>query len=143
MEQALLAAVSLDQSNLFLGASGEPQIFQSFFVDGKNSASRAVLGRHVGNGGAIGEREIFQARAEIFDKFADHSVLAQHLGNGQNQIGSGRSFAQAAGELYADNQRNQHGHRLPQHRGLGFNSAHAPSQHPQAINHCRVTVGAD
>ena len=73
--------------------------------------------------------KIAQAGAEVLDKFPDDAVLAQHLSNGQNKIGGGRAFAQASSKLHADDQRNQHGNRLPQHRSLGLDAAHAPSQH--------------
>ena len=46
------------------------------------------------------------------------------------------------GQLHADHLRDQHGNRLPQHRGLGFNAAHAPAQHAQPVDHGGVRVGA-
>ena len=60
----------------------------------------------------------------------------------RTKIGSGRAFAQASRKLHAHNQRNQHGDRLPEHRRLGLDAAHSPSQHAQAVDHCCVTVGA-
>ena len=142
VKQSLLAAVGFDQRDLFFAASGEPQILQTFFVDGEDAAGRAVFGRHVGDGGAIGERKIAQARAEVLDKFSDDAMLAQHFGDGQDKIGRGRAFAQSSGKLHAHYQRNQHGNRLPEHGRLGFNSTHAPTQNAQPIDHRRMTVCA-
>ena len=48
-----------------------------------------------------------------------------------------------AGQLHAYHLRDQHGDRLSQHGGLGFDSAHAPAQHAQAVNHGGVRIGAD
>ena len=70
-------------------------------------------------------------------------MLAQHLGDGEHEIGGGRALAQIAGELHSDDLRDQHGDRLSQHRGLGFNSADAPAQHAQAVDHGGVRVGAN
>ena len=33
--------------------------------------------------------------------------------------------------------------RLAEHRGLGFDAAHAPAEHAEAVDHRRVRVGAD
>ena len=129
VKESLLAAVSLNQSNLLRTAPAELQILQTFFVDGEDAAGRAVLRRHVGDGSAVGQRQIAQSGSEVLDKFSHDSMLAQHLGNRQNQIGSSRAFAQTPSKLHADNKRNQHGNRLPQHRSLSLNAAHTPSQH--------------
>ena len=63
VEQSLLAAVSFDQRDLLFGTSREPQVAKSLFINRENSASRSVLGRHVGNGGAIGQRQDPAAQA--------------------------------------------------------------------------------
>ena len=54
MKQSLLATVGFDERNLFRAAAAEFQIFQRLFVDGENSACRAVLRRHIGDRCAIG-----------------------------------------------------------------------------------------
>ena len=43
VEHSLLAAVSLDQRNLFFTASREPQIAQRLFINRKNPARRSIL----------------------------------------------------------------------------------------------------
>ena len=143
MEKSLLARIGFDQRDLLVAAAGEFQVAQAFFVDREDAASRAIFGSHVGDGGAIGERQILQAGAEVLDELADDAVLAQHLGDRQDQIGGGSAFAQASGELHADDQRDQHGNGLSEHGGLGFNAADAPAQHAEPIDHGGVRVGTD
>ena len=84
-----------------------------------------------------------QSGAEELDELADDALLAQHLGHGQHQIGCGRAFAQLVLQPDADDLRDQHGDRLAQHGRLGFDSADAPAQHAQAVDHRGVRVGAD
>lgn len=50
---------------------------------------------------------------------------------------------QLAGQLEADDARDQHGDRLAEHRGLGLDAADAPAQYAQAVDHGGVRVGAD
>ena len=84
-----------------------------------------------------------QAVAEEFDEFVDHALLAQYLGDGEHQIGGRGAGRQRAGELEADHLRNQHGDRLAQHGGFGFDAADAPAQHAQTIDHGGVRIRAD
>src|SRR5437588_7306223 len=58
VKQSLLTRVSLNQRNLLLTPSRQPQIFQSLLIDRKNSARRPVFRRHVRDGGSIGQRQI-------------------------------------------------------------------------------------
>ncbi len=39
--------------------------------------------------------------------------------------------------------RQQHRDRLAEHRGLGLDAAHSPTEHAEAVDHRRVRVGAD
>ncbi len=57
-------------------------------------------------------------------------MLAQHLRNRKNKIRSRRTFPQPPGKFHANYQRNQHGHRLSQHRSLRLNPSYTPTQHP-------------
>src|SRR5579864_4415210 len=79
MEQALLAAVSLDQRNLFVAAPGKPKVLQRLFINREDPASRPILRRHISNGGAIGERQIPQPRSEVLNELSNDAMLAQHL----------------------------------------------------------------
>ena len=49
----------------------------------------------------------------------------------------------AAGQLEADDLRDQHGDRLAEHRRLRLDAADAPAEHAQAVDHGGVRVGAD
>ena len=49
----------------------------------------------------------------------------------------------APGELHADDLRDEHRHRLPEHRRLGLDAADAPAEDAEAVDHRRVRVGAD
>ena len=143
VEESLLTAVGFDQGNLLVGTPGEAEIGQSFLVDGKDAACRAIFGGHVADSGSIGEREIPQSRNEILDELADNAVLSQDFRDGQHQVSSGCAFAQTASQLYPDDLRYDHGNRLPKHGSLGFDPAHAPAQHAEPVNHCCVRVGSD
>ncbi len=110
---------------------------------GKDAAGGAVLRRHVGDGGAIGERQARESGSEELDELAHHALHAQHLGHGQHEIGGGRALAQPAGQPEADHLRDEHGHRLAEHRGLGLDAADAPAQDTQAVDHRGVGIGAD
>ena len=83
------------------------------------------------------------ARAVEFDELADHAELAQHLGDGEDEVGGGGALAQFAGELEADDLRDQHGDGLAEHGGFGLDAADAPAEHAEAVDHGGVGVGAD
>ena len=83
------------------------------------------------------------AVAVELDELADHAVLAQHLGDRQHEVGGGGALGQLAGELEADHARDEHRHRLAEHRGLGLDAADAPADHADAVDHRGVGVGAD
>ena len=50
----------------------------------------------------------WQAVAEELDELADHAFLAQHLGDGEHEVGGGGAFRQLAGQLEADDLRDEH-----------------------------------
>ena len=143
IEQALRLAVRLDQLDLALAASRQPQISERLIVDRKISHRRAVLGRHVAERRAIGHRQRLEARPEIFDELADHAFLAQHLRDRQHQVGRSRAGTQRAGQPKADHFGNQHRHRAPKHRRFGFDSTDAPADDAEPVDHRRMRIGAD
>src|SRR3546814_2967747 len=110
-------------------------VCSSDLVDREDATGGAVLGRHVADRSAIGQRQVLQALAVELDELADHAVLAQHLGDGEHQVGGGGAFGQLAGELEADDLRDQHRRRLAQHGGFGLDAAHAPAEHADAVDH--------
>ena len=141
--QSLLFAVGLDQFDRSLGPSGQTQIIQGDLIDREKPAGGAILRCHVGNGGAVSQWQIRQAVAEKLDELADNALAAQHLRHRQHQVGGGDAFFQFAAEFKTHHFRDQHRHWLAEHRGFGFNAAHAPAQDTQAINHGGVGVGTD
>ena len=112
-------------------------------VDREEAAGRAVFRRHVADRGAVGERHVGEAGAVELDELADDALLAQHLRDGQHEVGRGDALAQLAGQLEADDLRDQHRDRLAEHRRLGLDAADAPAEHGEAVDHRGVRVGAD
>ncbi len=142
-KHALFFGVALDQAHPLRGAVAEAEIGERGLVNGRQRGGGAVLGRHIAERGAVGDREPGHALAKELHKFAHHAQLAQPLGDGKHQIGrvdAGREFAAQA---HPDDFGQQHGDGLAQHRRLGFNAAHAPAQHAQAVDHGGMGVGAD
>ena len=142
-EQALRLGVVLDERDAVRLAAGDGEVGQRLGVDGEEAAGRAVLRRHVGDGGAVGERHRLEAGAEELDELADHALLAQHLRHGEHQVGRGHALLELAGQPEADHLGDQHGLRLAEHGGLRLDAAHAPAEHGEAVDHGGVAVGAD
>ncbi len=143
VEEALLLVIGLDEGDLLVAAAGEAQVAEGFGVDGEDAAGGAVFGGHVADGGAIGEGQFGDAGAVELDELADHAELAQGLGDGEDEVGGGGAFAELAGELVADDLRDEHGDGLAEHGGFGFDAAHAPAENAEAVDHGGVGVGAD
>ena len=140
VEQSLLLAIGFHQRNLLRLAPGSAQIIQCGFVHGEDAARRAIFRRHVGDGGAIGQRQPRQSRPKEFHKLAHYAGLAQDLRHSKHQVSGRGAFTQLPCQFEPDHLRQQHGNRLPQHGCLGFNAAHAPAQHPQAVDHGGVGI---
>ena len=141
--QPLLPGVGLDERDLLWRAAAELEVAQRLGIDREDRAGRAELRRHVADRRAVGERQGRQSGAVELDELADDAVLAQHLGDRQHQVGRGRALGQLAVEPEADHLRDQHRHRLAEHRRLGLDPADAPAEHAEAVDHRRVRVGAD
>ena len=143
VEEALLLRVRLDELDELLRTAGELEVAERLLVDREDPARRAVLGRHVADRRAVGQRQVRQPAAEVLHELADDALLAQHLRHGQDEVGGRRALGQLAGEPEPDHLRDQHRDRLAEHRGLGLDSADAPAEHAQAVDHRGVRVGAD
>ena len=140
---ALRLGVFLDQRDAAFRTAGHGQVADRLAVDREEAAGRAVFGRHVADRGAVGERHVGEAGTEELDELADHAFLAQHLRDGEHEVGRGDALLELAGQPEADHFRQQHGHRLAEHRGLSLDAADAPAEHAEAVDHGGVRIGAD
>ena len=141
--EAVLLGIGLDERDAVFVAAGLAQVAQRLVIDREEAAGRAIFRRHVGDGGAVGERHVVEAGAVEFDELVHDAVLAQHLHDLEHQVGRGDAFLQRAGDLEADDFRDQHRDRLAQHGGFGFDPADAPAEHGEAVDHGRVRISAD
>ena len=88
-------------------------------------------GRVVGNAGAV-----------ELDELPHDPMATEHLGDGQHEVGGGSALGQLAEEPEADDTREQHRQRLPEHDGFDLDAADSPGQHTKAVDHRGVGVGA-
>ena len=135
MPHALRLGVRLDQLQLVLGAPGHPQVVDGDLVDRENCCGRTEFGAHIAQRGAVGQRHLGNTCAVELDELAHHAVLTEHLGDRQHHVGGGHTRLDLAAQLESHDARNQHRHRLAQHRGLGLDAADAPAQYPKAVDH--------
>ena len=124
-------------------ASGEGQVVNGLLVDRKDGGGRPVLRGHVANGGSGLERECSDAGTEGFNELADDLGLTEQLGDAEHEVGCGDALSERSGEAETDDLWEEHGDGLAEHCGLGFNAAHAPAQHAEAVDHGGVGVRAD
>ena len=81
--------------------------------------------------------------AEELDELADDFLLAEDFGHGEHEVGGRRAGAELAREFHADDFRQQHVDRLPEHHAFGLDAADAPTDDAQAVDHRGVAIGAD
>ena len=124
-------------------ARGRLEISERLLVDGEEAACGAVFRRHVGDGGAVLQRQVIQPFAIELHELADDAFPPQHLRHGQYEVGGGDAFAKRAGDLEANDFRDQHGDRLAEHRRFRLDAAHAPAEHREPVDHGGVAVRAD
>jgi hypothetical protein len=142
VEHALRDHRVAHQIDLRLRAARQREVAQRLLVDREDAAGRAVFRSHVGDRRAVGERQARHAGPEELDELVDDVLLAQDLGHRQDEVGRGDALAQLAGQPEADDLRDQHRHRLAEHRGFGFDAADAPPEHAETVDHRGVRVGA-
>src|SRR6185437_4208042 len=123
-----------------LRAAGQAEVGQRLIVNREDGAGRAVLRTHVAESGSVRERYVRDPGTEELDELAHHSRAPQELRDGEYQIGGRAAGRQLAGQLDADDLRNEHAERLSQHGGLGFDPSDAPAENTQAVYHRRVRV---
>src|SRR5436190_1970389 len=131
----LRAKVIFERGALLVSATGGAQIIHRFLINWEISNGRAVLRRHVADGGTIGYRQGCRAFAIKLDEFPDYLLRPQHLGDVQDEIGCSDAFLQAPAQMHAHDFRRQKINRLPEHPSFRFNSAHAPTDDTKPIDH--------
>ena len=142
-EKILGAVVVLDELDEFGRASGATKIGKSFLIDGEVAHGGAIFGGHVGDGGAVGKSEFHGAGAVKFDKFTHDFVLAKDLGDGEGKIGRGGGGGKFPREVNAHDFGSEEGKGLSEHARFGFDSANAPTDDAEAVDHRGVGVGTD
>ena len=75
------------------------------------------------------------------NELTNNLCLAEHFRDGENEVGCGDAWLEGTSEVNAYDIRGEEVHRLPQHPRLGFNSANAPADDSDAIDHGCVGVG--
>ena len=83
-----------------------------------------------------------RAFTKKLDKLAHHFFSAQRFRHAQHQVSGRDTLAQATRQLHANHIRHEEINRLAEHGGFGFNAAHAPGHHADAVDHGGVAVGA-
>jgi hypothetical protein len=141
--ERVLLAVRLDERDPLLRPPGQAQVADGLGVDGEEPARRPVLRRHVPDRRAVGDRKPLEAVAEVLDELPDDARLAQDLRHRQDEVRRRRALRQLAHELEADDLWDEHRDGLAQHRRLGLDAAHAPSEHAEPVDHRRVRVRAE
>ncbi len=142
-EHVLGAEIIFERQTEFFTASGGAQVLDGFVVDWEIAHRRAVLGRHIADGGAIWHGQGGRAFAVKLDKFPDDFLRPQQLGDMQHEIGGRYSFAQSSVHMNAHHFGRQKVNRLSEHSGFGLNAADAPAHDTEPVDHCRVRIGAD
>ncbi len=126
-----------------LRAPGEPEVGERLGVDREDRAGRAELRAHVADRRSIRERQVVEAVAVELDELSDHALVAQDARDGEDEVRRRGALGEVAVQPEADHVRNEQVDGLPEHRRFGLDAAHAPAEHAEAVDHRRVTVGAD
>ena len=136
--EEVLLRVALDELDVIVRPAGEAEVRERLVVDGEEPHRRAILRRHVRDCRAIRDGQTRRAVTMKLDKLPDHFRFAHHLSDTQHQVSRRHAFTQTAAEMNANHIRRQEVNRLAEHRSLGFNTADAPSDNAESVNHRRV-----
>ncbi len=140
---ALCFRIGFDEGQAVFIAARHMHVVDSLAVDREEAACCAVFRAHIADGGTVGQGHAFQARSEEFDELADHTLLAQHLHHGEDKIGCRHAFLDLTGQAEPDDFGQEHGYWLAEHGSLGLDTANAPAEHAEAVDHGCVRVGAN
>ena len=143
MPQLLQLGVGLDKLNLFRTAAGESKVTERHLVDGEHGCRRTELGAHVSDRGAVSQRNGSHTRTVELYELAHDTVSTKNFRDCQNNVGRRDAGRNRSRELEANNLGDEHRHGLTQHGRLSFDTANAPAQNSQAVDHGGVRVGTD
>ncbi len=132
-----------DRVDLLRRSAGVCKILERLFVRAEKAHCRPVFRCHIGDRRTVGCVKSCRTLAKKFDEFADYVRLAQHLGNSQHQIGRRRTLRQFPSQINAYNIRRKKINRLPKHPCLCFDTANAPADDSDAVDHRRVRIRTD
>ena len=138
-----VAGKVFDQLHLRIIAPGECEVVNGLLVDEEHRRGGAILGRHVGDGGAIAQRQCRGAFASKLEPGANNFLFSQELGHRQHHIGGGDAGTRLAAELDAHDIGQPHPGGAPEHDILGFKAAHTNRDHAECVDMRRVAVGTD
>ena len=100
--------IGFDKSYAGFIAPGIAQIPQSLIIDWEKSASCAVFGSHISDGGTVCQWQAIQTFAIKFNKLADHAFGAEHFHHFKHQIRTRGAFHHGAGQLKSNDFGDQH-----------------------------------
>ena len=133
--------IVLERETLFFASSCGLQIIDGLSIDREIAHRGAIFGRHVSDGCAIRDRQGRGSFAVKLDKLANNFLRPEQLCDVQDQIGSRDAFAQLSTHVHAHDFRCQKVDRLAEHTGFRFDSAHAPANHAETVDHGRMRIG--
>src|SRR5438067_13226910 len=93
------AKVVFESGALLISATSGAQIIDRFLIDWEIADGRAVLRRHVADGGTIGHWQGRRAFAIKLHKFPNYLLCPQHLGDVQDEIGCSDALLQEPAQM--------------------------------------------
>lgn len=141
-QHALCAQERLDERDVFARTAGAAEVVQRPFVGREEADGRAVLRRHVGDRRPVGDRQRGHAWPAELQEPLNQAVLVQHLGQVQRQVGGENALGELAHQPEADHLGDAHRGRFTEHGCRGLDTADAPAEHRQRVDHGRMTVRA-
>ncbi len=121
-------------------AAGELEVLHGHRIEGEEHHGRPVFRCHVGQGAAYGPTQARQARSAELDELAYHAALTQQLGDFQGKVSGGHPRTQCVGHADTDDLGKADRYRFAQHGRLAFQTAHAPTEDADGVDHRRMAV---
>src|SRR5699024_10644531 len=141
--QALFLGVGLNEFNVLFGATGQTQVIKGDVVNREDCGGRTEFWRHVTDGCTVGQWDRANTFAVEFNEFANSTVFTQQFGDGEHNVGCGGTRWNFTGQFETDNTWHQHGDWLAEHCCFGFNTANAPAEDTETVDHGGVGVSTN